>query len=161
MWRNKNLSKPKLFQGATKLAHNVGSYTQAGILPDKLSTISCLLKSKFPVNEPPKPGLRVADVTASISVTWNNDYYLSIKTVLSKKSLSLSEFVSSCKLSGNESTKLKTCPRMRFQLAKCVNPNVQTLSAITFRVANCVKLKMNVLVEIHSQKAKRCQTEPT
>ena len=30
--------------------------------PDKLSTKSCLLKSKFPFNEPPKPGLRVAEV---------------------------------------------------------------------------------------------------
>jgi len=33
------------------------SYTQGGISPDKLSTISCILKSKFPVNEPPKPDL--------------------------------------------------------------------------------------------------------
>ncbi len=32
--------------------------------PDKLSTISCLLKYKFPFNEPPKPGLWVAEVMA-------------------------------------------------------------------------------------------------
>ncbi len=50
---------------------------------------------------------------------------------------------------------------MRCQLAKCVKLNVQPLSAKTFPVAVCVKLKMNVLVEIHSQKAKRYQTEPT
>ena len=49
------------------MAYNVGSYTQDGILPDKLSTKSCLLKFKFPVNEPPKPGLRVADVMHSNS----------------------------------------------------------------------------------------------
>ena len=41
---------------------------------------------------------------------------------------------------------------MRFQLAKCVKPNMQTLSAKTFPVTVCVKLKMNVLVENHSQK---------
>jgi hypothetical protein len=56
---------------------------------------------------------------------------------------------------------LKTYPRMRFQLASCVKPNMQTLSAKTFPVAVCVKLKMNVLVEIHSQKAKMSQPEPT
>ena len=30
-----------------------------------------------------------------------------------------------------------------------------------FQLTKCVKLKINVLVEIHSQKAKQCQTEPT
>jgi len=41
---------------------------------------------------------------------------------------------------------------MRFQLANCVKPNMQTLSAKTFPVAVCVKLEMNVWVENHSQK---------
>ena len=48
------------------MAYNVGSYTQDGILPDELPTKSCLLKFKFPVNEPPKPGLRVAEVVGSV-----------------------------------------------------------------------------------------------
>ena len=50
---------------------------------------------------------------------------------------------------------------MRFQLAKCVKPNMQTLSAKTFPVAVCVNLKMNVLIGTTSQKAKICQNEPT
>ncbi len=62
----KNLSNPQLFQGAINLTANVGSYTQDGILPDELSTKSCLLKFKFPVNEAPKPGLRVAEVVGSV-----------------------------------------------------------------------------------------------
>ena len=56
---------------------------------------------------------------------------------------------------------LKTRPRNRFQLANCVKQNTQSVSAKTFPVANCVKLKMNVLADIISQKAKTCQTAPT
>jgi len=43
------------------LAFNGGSTRRLGE-GDKLSTISRLSKSKFPFNEPPKPGLRVAEV---------------------------------------------------------------------------------------------------
>jgi len=68
---------------------------------------------------------------------------LSINTILSKKSLSFSEFVSSSIDWQGVHEILKTYPRMRFQLAVWV------------------KLKMNVLAEIHSQKAKMCQPEPT
>jgi hypothetical protein len=50
---------------------------------------------------------------------------------------------------------------MRFQLANCVKPNMQTLSENAFLNASCVKLRMNVLVGIASQKAKICQPEPT
>ena len=49
---------------------------------------------------------------------------------------------------------------MRFQLAKCVKPNMQTLSAKMFPVAVCVKLKMNDLTEIGSLK-KRNGVKPT
>ena len=50
---------------------------------------------------------------------------------------------------------------MRFQLAKCVKPNKQTMSAKTIPIAVSVQLEMNVLVEIPSQKTKICQTAPT
>ena len=61
------------------------------------------------------------------------------------------------------------CQKNSSQIAKFSRPDSplmsqrskKTLSAKTFPVAVCVKLKMNVLVEIVSQKAKICQTAPT
>jgi len=44
---------------------------------------------------------------------------------------------------------------MRFQLTCCIKPNMQTVSAKKFPVACCVKLKMNVLVEIISLKTRK------
>ena len=44
---------------------------------------------------------------------------------------------------------------MRFQSANCVSLNLQTVSTKTYPVAVCVKLKMNVLVEIGSLKKRK------
>jgi hypothetical protein len=54
--------------GDINIGYNVGSYTQAGSFPI-LSTKNCPPKYKFPVNEAPKPGLRVAEVVGRIFVT--------------------------------------------------------------------------------------------
>ena len=56
--------KPKI-----NVAYNVGSYTQAGISTAELHARRCISLYYFPVNEAPKPDLRVGAVKPSLLFT--------------------------------------------------------------------------------------------